>query len=285
MSIPILIDKMQEVQKELLKYLDEENDEVFSFNNLMIIIEKNKIKENAHEFKLFLRLLINISNYHKSGPGFFNKVERILNFLKEDIKSAFTSNIIFNFSKTNRKILLFFIKEKIVIIDEHMAKDLVDNSSDEYYRYYFYPEIKPFINDIIDQTRSVPKWIQYFSKGIPEDFEENRKIGENEHYICELIRKDLIEDFIIHVNKNNIPLKSLIKGSIYETHPKLIVSHDNDLSDFWQPSLIKYAAFFGSIQIFQYLLSNGVDLDNEIWEYAIYSNNPYHSRSLYFAKK
>ena len=274
MSAHILIDKMQEVQKELLNYLDEENDAALNFQDLLTIFEKNKIKENFVDLKLFLRLLINISNYHKRGPGFFNKIEQILNFFKEEIQNNFTNYDIFNFSKISKRILLYFIKEKMVIIDKVMAKNLIDKDhTKECYPYYFYPEIKPFINDIID--KKTPKWIQYFSTGIPENFEENRKIGENEHYICELIRKDLVDDFIIYTNKTNLQLDSLIIGSIYETHPELVREiPDNEYSLFLQPSLIEYAAFFGSIQIFQYLRLNGVEIKKTILGYAIFGNNP-----------
>lgn len=37
MSAHILIDKMQELQKELLNYLDEENDEALNFKDLVTI--------------------------------------------------------------------------------------------------------------------------------------------------------------------------------------------------------------------------------------------------------
>ena len=39
-------------------------------------------------------------------------------------------------------------------------------------------------------------------------------------------------------------------------------------------SLIEYAAFFGSIQIFNYLLKNKVELTSSLWNYAIHSRNP-----------
>ena len=38
-------------------------------------------------------------------------------------------------------------------------------------------------------------------------------------------------------------------------------------------SLIEYAAFFGSIQIIQYLMINGISLQPLSWIYAIHSQN------------
>lgn len=38
-------------------------------------------------------------------------------------------------------------------------------------------------------------------------------------------------------------------------------------------SIIEYASFFGSIQIFQYLIMNKVELKPSLWLYAIHSQN------------
>ena len=40
------------------------------------------------------------------------------------------------------------------------------------------------------------------------------------------------------------------------------------------PTLIEYSAFFGSINIFNYLKSNGLDLNEKLLLYAIYGRNP-----------
>ena len=40
------------------------------------------------------------------------------------------------------------------------------------------------------------------------------------------------------------------------------------------PTIIEYAAFFGSIQIFQYLRYNNIELASSIWKYAIHGRNP-----------
>ena len=38
-------------------------------------------------------------------------------------------------------------------------------------------------------------------------------------------------------------------------------------------SLIEYAAFFGSIQIFSYLKNEGVEMNPSLWKFAIHGNN------------
>ena len=95
-------------------------------------------------------------------------------------------------------------------------------------------------------------------------FEEKCRTGENDSYLCTLIREDSVEDFISHVTRLNITLSSKIKPSIYETNPYLIGK---------EVSLIEYAAFFGSIQIAQYLKFNNVNFDFSLWFYSIHSNN------------
>lgn len=53
--------------------------------------------------------------------------------------------------------------------------------------------------------------------------------------------------------------------SIFETNPLLIQKRSK---------IIEYAAFFGSIQIFQYLLMNNVELTPSLWLYEIHGRNP-----------
>ena len=97
-----------------------------------------------------------------------------------------------------------------------------------------------------------------------ENFELNRRQGENEEYICQLIRQDSFDEFISHVSKNDISLSSEVKQSIFETNPLLMKK---------QATLIEYTAFFGSIQIFKYLITNNVELNPSLWLYAIHGNN------------
>ena len=99
----------------------------------------------------------------------------------------------------------------------------------------------------------------------PEINEDKRLIGENDSELCEIIRKDLIEEFIIYVNKKELKADSKIEKSMYETN--------YFLRDSYNLTLVKYAAFFGSIQIFKYLYKNGAKLDKNLWIFAIHGEN------------
>ena len=98
-----------------------------------------------------------------------------------------------------------------------------------------------------------------------ESFIKKQEIGENDNYICQLIRNNLIEEFIAHVNQANISIMDyVIEHSIFETNSFLL---DNG------PTLIEYAAFCGSIVISRYLYMNGAELTLSLLEYAIHSYN------------
>ena len=58
----------------------------------------------------------------------------------------------------------------------------------------------------------------------------------------------------MHVTRNNIGPNSTINPSIYETNNFLFKSRNDGTT------LIEYAAFFGSIQIFNYLRLSGSEL-------------------------
>lgn len=84
-------------------------------------------------------------------------------------------------------------------------------------------------------------------------------------YICELIQDDNIIDFVKYTNQTNYPIKSAkIDCKIFETNSFLINKN---------PTLIEYSAFCGSIQIFQYLQINSVELTSSLWIYAIHGSS------------
>lgn len=71
--------------------------------------------------------------------------------------------------------------------------------------------------------------------------------------------------YITYVNQNEFPLNSRIENSHFESNLFLLKRH---------PTLIEYASFFGSTQIFKYLYLNGVKLTSSLWVYSIHSDNP-----------
>ena len=226
----------------------------------MNIIKSQKLQENKLEFELFLRLILNIADNHHRFKGFFEKIERIFLGIKDEIKQTLSDLELLNIFIDNRMILLFLFEKEIIPLNESVINILYChiNEFGIQYCHYFYPEIEKSLPELINSQ--IRKQISHEL----ENFQDKRKEGENDSYLCSLIRNDSIKEFIILINKTNIKLNCTINPSLFETNPYLLDKN---------PSLIEYSAFYGSIQIFKYLINNKVTLTSSLWFYAIHSNN------------
>ena len=146
----------KELYSILIQFIENRNDEDY-FQNLINIIETQKILENPKELKLLINLILDISNNHHRSDSFMAKIEQILLYLENQIKQTFTNFEIFELVKNNRLNLLFFITNKIIIIDSILI---------EYLRYsqllhFFYPEVKNLIeNQEIEKIENELKKIE-----------------------------------------------------------------------------------------------------------------------------
>ena len=273
------LDMMKDIQENILNFLEEAKFE----ENLLIlkdIFNNSKISNSQYDLLSLLHLISKIGNNFHHFPNFFSKIERILLIFKIDIKKYFSNSEIFNIFRSNKRILLFLIEQKIIAIDEYIVKKIV--KTDKYikakYPQYFQPEIQPFINekwfpkyDPEDKELKENKWVEEMKKELPERFYEKRNEGENDNQICELIRKDMIAEFVKYITQNCVPRNAKIRPSIYETNSFLLKNQDNEEDGGF--SLIEYAVFYGAIQIFNNLRLEGVELTPSLWLLAIHSQN------------
>ena len=243
MSMNDYIEKMKKVYQDLLNYIDKEDGNEEQFQNLIQTIQDHNITSNRYDLKTFLYILASISTNHHCYPHFFEKIEKIILMYKQYINKNFTNIEIYKIFNKSTKISYFLITNSIIKLSE------------------IYEIMQK--NDFIYFSPSVSLILGYIDK-IDADFKEKRNIGENDDFISQLIRQDLIEEFIIFVKKNEYPLKSEIKPSIFETHHFLKGKN---------VTLIEYASFFGSVQICRYLYQNGVELSSSLWLYAIHSDS------------
>ena len=211
MNVKESLEKMKNIQNIIIEYIDSDENSEENFQNLQIFFDDHKIKDERYDLMLLLSLITQIANNHHRGINFFEKIEKILQFLKNAIQKFFSNTEIFNIFGTNKKIILFLLKEKMFMINSKIASKMTTfeykNAS---YPHYFWPEISPFLSEIEKRE---------YEYNIPTDnYEENRQIGQNHDPICELIRKDMITEFISFVNKNNCSLNGGIQSSIYETY-------------------------------------------------------------------
>ncbi|KAK8897605.1 hypothetical protein M9Y10_015566 [Tritrichomonas musculus] len=258
MEIEEYIHQQKELYFLILTLIEDPCDDENNFENYINFHKSQDFIKDHEEFKHELLLISNISRNHHRNPSFFNKIFKILDYLFKDNKGTITNHELFNIFKRNKPILLYLIENKIILLDDIIIRYIKFSyeaiESDLFQ--FFLPEIKKYEEENENKTQKIEDNI---------NFEDNRKIGENDSYISTLIRNDSVEEFITYVNKINLPLSDTkIAKSIFETNPLLI---ENDTT------LIEYAAFFGSIQIFQYLRLNGVELGHSLWLYAIHSNN------------
>ena len=255
MTINSYLKLMNELQSKFLDYIDNSDVDIQNFTNFY---EANKIDINYEYLKDLFHLILKVANNHHRSPIFFVRIEQVLLYFKENIKQSFSNEDISKIFKNNKQILLLLIKNRIILPTKSICKYII-NKNRSFYSQFLYPEIMPFIDSEIKKSIEEENKINFIL-----DFDEKRQIGENDSYICTLIRKDLIDEFIVHVNRTNISLNSIINQSIFETNNFLLTK---------TPTLIEYASFFGSIQIFQYLRFNQVEMDPDLWLYAIHSNN------------
>lgn len=246
-----LIYKMKPIQNIIHEFLKNEEFEEDNFQKLINYNNSQKISSNPKELKLLLHLLSKFSNNHHRTHNFFVKIGRILTFYQSEIKNFFTNFEIFDIFKNNKRILLFLFEEKIVIPDIYIYYVISSNSyKEKYYPQYLMTEFEAFFHD---------------KKEKEETFEQKRRIGENDDNLCQIIRNDSKDEFVKYVNENLLSLsETTIKPSIYETNSILIKTN---------PTLIEYSAFFGSIEIFKYLLLNKVDVRPILWLYSIHGDN------------
>ncbi|KAK8845164.1 hypothetical protein M9Y10_021346 [Tritrichomonas musculus] len=263
MNFKEYIQEKKNLQSVLLEYLEDESEADQSYDNFHKVINDQQIIESQQEFKSLLYLINIIGNHHHRSHYFIKKIEKILDHFKEDIKKYLSNSEIFEFFKYNKRILLFLIEEKILVIDMYIALQIACNEFvDQKYSEYFAPEVKPFITDELIDKLGGQK--EETAKEHDKYFFEKRKEGENDDFLCNLIRLDKIDEFVTYANQTNLALNCHIHGSIFETNPLLYHK---------EIKLIEYALFFGSIRIIKYMHLNGVELHRSMWEYAIHSQN------------
>ena len=270
MSSQEYLNKMKVIQESILNFLEEG---AKSEENLLIFKDKYnnlKISDSKYDILTLLHLISEIGNNCHRFPNFFDKIEKILQFFKEDIKKYFPNSKIFNIFKSNKRILLFLIEQQIIIIDEYIVKEIT--KTDKYinakYPQYFQPEIQPFINRLW-----LPRYLaEELNEELPENFYEKRKEGENDNLISEMIRKDMIAEFVAYVTRNEISLDAKIQPSIYETN-SFLLEKQTESNQNQSLTLIEYAAFFGSIKILKYLQYKDVKLTQSLLPLAIHSQN------------
>ena len=90
----------------------------------------------------------------------------------------------------------------IVTINNSISTELLSkiDPNGNQYCHFFYPEIKNFIGE--EKSKSIEKELLDKDSNIFDRFEENREEGENDTFLCSLIRKDHVEEFISYMKSS-----------------------------------------------------------------------------------
>ena len=256
--------KMQCIQKSILDYIETEENIDENYEKLIYFFNDQNIFEGPHIFKEIITLILNVSNNHHRTETFFAKIDRIILFFKDAILKNFSNYEIFTIFRKNYRILLFMLKENILKIDISVFSKLKNKTYRKaYYPNYFIPEFRELLaeKDKIKSKRQIPDPSKQNIGRNSEEFERKREIAENDDQICEIIRKDSVEDFISYISNSSYSLTSTVGSSIFETNAFLINKN---------PTLIEYAAFYGSLKIFNYLIENEIELTPSLWLFAVH---------------
>ena len=270
-SIDDYIDDKKNIYNAILKFLEDseenKNDEndAYSFQDLREILNSHLIFEDLHEIRQILQIINNIGNNHRRVGNFISKINSILLNYKTQIKQALSNTEIFDIFKSNKMIVHFLLKNDILTLSQTICEEMINtlDLNGDRYCYFFFTEIEKFAGK--DKMKDIKKELLSKYPNVFDNYDIKRQTGENDSYICSMIREDMIKEFVQYVNQTNYDLSSDIKPSPFETNPFLIMKKN--------VTLIEYSAFFGSIQILKFLTMNKINLTKSLCIFAIHSNN------------
>ena len=111
----IIIEKNKNIQVSLLDFLENEENIEEKYQNLISILEDIKIRDDQHEFRLFLHLLLKISNNHHRGPNFLTKSRKYYVFSKKTLKN-FQIEKYSIFSRVTNGLFCFSLKKRSLLL-------------------------------------------------------------------------------------------------------------------------------------------------------------------------
>ena len=109
--------RMKEVYEHTLKFIDNtdpDSDSEENYKKLLQTIDIYGIQRNKEQFNHFISLLVHISNNHHRHSSFFDRIERILLNYRNTIQENNTNIEIFEELESNKRLVYFLIKEKIL---------------------------------------------------------------------------------------------------------------------------------------------------------------------------
>ena len=134
---------------------------------------------------------------------------------------------------------------------------------------YFYPEIVKKQPDYYLKYRHYKGMFLFLTQNLDGAVEHKEKRGKvlNENLICQFIINDDFDNFTHYINHNIIDLNSPIPPSLFEASG--IVSNFSDSGMHY----IEYAAFYGAVKIFKFMIQTNVKIQSKTLNAAIIGGN------------
>ena len=214
MEIELNIQQKKEFYSSLIEFLN--TTETNEIKQLIDIIEKLDFFKNKEEMISTLYLLSKIADNHNRFPYFIDKLGKIIQYLIQQMQTQISDFDIYQIFKNNKRFLLLLFDQGFIQPDEKIISDImiINYENNFPYSHYLYSGIKSFIDKYTLKT--IENKIKTIYKEEITDFVEKCRIGENDSYICSLIRQDSVKEFISYINRKNISLVSEIQPSIFE---------------------------------------------------------------------
>lgn len=120
MSIQESLEEIQSIQSKFLEFLESDGNDDYNFSNLQTLFNNQKNLNCKPIISLFFHLITKIANNHHKNNSFYEKIDKVLAFFKIEIQNNFSQREIFNIFKSNKRIILFLIEEKYIVIDKYI---------------------------------------------------------------------------------------------------------------------------------------------------------------------
>lgn len=104
-----------------MEFIDADEDSEVEFQALTEILDDQEILLNKDEIQILFQLISRIANNHRRTPDFFDKLEKIFQYLIKE-KPLLISSLIPNYNDYNNRITYLLLEKGFVEPDEEFLK-------------------------------------------------------------------------------------------------------------------------------------------------------------------
>ncbi|OHT14830.1 hypothetical protein TRFO_14777 [Tritrichomonas foetus] len=232
--------EVQDMLLNISQYNEEETFEYFS---------NSPFFESKDHLRTLLNSIIAALN---SRPTNYQHYVNLISYLIPIITTFFQQEELVEEIFGHNIIRLRLLEENIIDFSQIYKYDKSESTF-----FFFAPEFQKYYPEYFDENKIIVRNLNM------ENHIIKRLEGMNESEIAIIIRNDDIEQFQSFISRTNTSLNSNIPNSFYE----ICLFLKNSVS------LIEYAAFFGSTEIFKFLWVNNVNLPSTLCDFAVAGGN------------